>query len=125
MKTHSNEFDSSPAPHHSPYPRCIGSHTGKTAQSLSLARQKQEHSRINKEKVRNRGCSAETDGALACRNIFLCGSRATLEPVWRLRESSGDDPRSETAHRPHTPPLKCTAKSNFPPFLSSQNYHQS
>ncbi|KAL1247211.1 hypothetical protein QQF64_022587 [Cirrhinus molitorella] len=37
---------------------------------------------------RDWGCSAETDGEIACRNIALCGSRATLQ-TQRQNDSSG------------------------------------
>lgn len=87
MKTHSNQFVSPrianlrlPMKLQEPY-----------AQSRTEIKFHRTKARTQGRK-RDWGCSAETDGEIACRNIALCGSRATLETRFGFRrqnDSSG------------------------------------
>ncbi len=97
MKTHLDQFDSLAAPHHKPYPWSSESHM-QVIQKSSFEGQKREH---GAEREIDWGCSAETDGEIACRNIALCGSRDTLQTRFGFRRQNDSSGVRSSNRPPH------------------------
>lgn len=96
--SHLDQFDFVAALYRKPYPWSSESHMHKVIQKSSFGGQKREH---GAERERDWGCSAETDGEIACRNIALCGSQATLQTRFGFRRQSDSSSVRSSNRPPH------------------------